>query len=78
MLTIFSFGSPTAEIIGIYFLGTIVPRKHMPIISAVGLFCCDKFEETPNEKVSGLSKLTKPYSNHVTKKKTSIKFVYFS
>ena len=33
----------------------------MPIISAVGLFCCDKFEETSNEKVSGLSKLTKPY-----------------
>ena len=33
----------------------------MPIISAVGLFCCDKFEETPNEKVSNLSKLTKPY-----------------
>ena len=33
----------------------------MPIISAVGLFCCDKFEETPNKKVSDLSKLTKPY-----------------
>ena len=32
----------------------------MPIISTVGLFCCDKFEETPNEKVSDLSKLTKP------------------
>ena len=66
----FSFGisssllqqrSPTAEIIGIYFLGTIVLRKYMPIISAVGLFCCDKFEETPNEKVSNMSKLTKPY-----------------
>ena len=28
----------------------------MPIISAVGLFCCDKFEETPNK-----SKLTKSY-----------------
>ena len=24
-------------------------------ISAVGLFCCDKFEETPNKKVSNLS-----------------------
>ena len=35
----------------------------MPIISAVGLFCCDKFEETPNKKVSDLSKLTKPYFN---------------
>ena len=29
----------------------------MPIISAVGLFCCDKFEETPNEKVVNMSKL---------------------
>ena len=70
MLTTFSFGvfsnlsqqkSPTAEIIGIYFLGTILPRKYMPIISAVGLFCYDKFEETPNEKVVNMSKLTKPY-----------------
>ena len=33
----------------------------MPIISAVGLFCHDKFEETPNEKVVNVSKLTKPY-----------------
>ena len=33
----------------------------MPKISAVGLFCCDKFEETPNEKVVNMSKLTKPY-----------------
>ena len=53
--------SPTVEIIGIYFLGTIVPRKYMPIISAVGLFCYDKFEETPNEKVVNIFKLTKPY-----------------
>ena len=30
-------------------------------ISAAGLFCCDKFEETPNKKLSDLSKLTKPY-----------------
>ena len=35
----------------------------MPIISAVGLFCCDKFEETTNEKVSNMSKLTKSYFN---------------
>ena len=49
-----------------YFLGTIVPRKYMPIISPVGLFCYDKFEETPNEKVVNMSKLTKPYfsKNH--------------
>ena len=66
MLTTFSFGvssnlsqqkSPTAEIIGIYFLG----RKYMPIISAVGHFCCDRFEETPNEKVVNMSKLAKSY-----------------
>ena len=30
----------------------------MPIISAVGLFCCDKFEETPYKKVVNMSKLT--------------------
>ena len=73
MLDTFSFGvssnlsqqkSPKAEIIGIYFLGTIVLRKYyMPIISAFGLFCCDKFEETSNEKVSNMSKLTKSYFN---------------
>ena len=33
----------------------------MPIISAVGLFCYDEFEETPNEKVVNMSKLTKSY-----------------
>ena len=53
--------SPTAEIIGIYFFGTIVLKKYMRIISAVGLLCCDKFEETPNKKVSDLSKLNKLY-----------------
>ena len=70
MLDTFLFGvssnlskqkSPTAEIIAIYFLRTSVPRKYMPIISTVGLFCCDEFEETPNEKVSNMSKLTKSY-----------------
>ena len=35
----------------------------MPIISIVGLFCCGKFEETPNEKVSKLSNLSKSYFN---------------
>ena len=33
----------------------------MPIIFTVGFFCCDKFEETPNEEVINMSKLTKPY-----------------
>ena len=36
----------------------------MPIISAVRHFCYDKFEETPNEKVVNMSKLTKPYINY--------------
>ena len=39
----------------------------MPKISAVGLFCCDKFEETPNEKVSNMSKLTKSYFRNISK-----------
>ena len=43
--------SPTAETIGMYFLGTIVPRKYMPIISTVGLYCFDKFEDNENKKV---------------------------
>ena len=38
---------------------------YLPIISAVGLFCCDKFEETPNKEVSDLSKLTKPYFSYL-------------
>ena len=33
----------------------------MPIISAVGIFCYDKFEETPNEKEVKMSKLTNSY-----------------
>ena len=33
----------------------------MPMISAVVLFCYDKFEEAPNEKVVNMSKLTKPH-----------------
>ena len=37
-------------------------------ISAVGLFCCDKFEETPKQKVINMSKLNKfHFSNLKTK-----------
>ena len=36
--------------LGIYFIGTIVLIKYMPIISAVGLFCIDKFEENQTRK----------------------------
>ena len=60
MLNTFSFGC-LQYIRGIYFIGTIVPIKYLPMISTVGLFCCNKFEETPNEKVSNMSKLTKSY-----------------
>ena len=44
--------SPTAEIIGIYFIGMIVLIKYMPIIFAVGLFCFDKFEDNQTRKCS--------------------------
>ena len=37
--------SPTVE---------IVPRKYLPKISTVGLFSCDRFEETPKQKVVDL------------------------
>ena len=68
MLITFCFGfssnlsqqkSPTAEILRIYFLRTIFRRKYMHKISTVGLFCCDKFEETPKQKVINMSKLNK-------------------
>ena len=38
--------------------------KNMPLISTVGLFSYDKFEENPNEKVADMSKLTKPHFSH--------------
>ena len=68
MLITFSFGvssnlsqqkSPTVEILRIYFLGTIVRRKYLPKISAVGFFSYDKFEETPKQKVIDQSKYLK-------------------
>ena len=37
----------------------------MSVIYAVGLFCCEKFEETPNEKVINMWKLTKPYFSNL-------------
>ena len=53
--------SPTAKILSKYFLRTIDPRKYKRKISAVELFCCDKFEETPKQKVIDLSKFEKLY-----------------
>ena len=35
----------------------------MPKLSSLGHFSYDIFEETPNEKVVNMSKLTKPYFN---------------
>ena len=55
--------SPTAEILGKYFLRTIVPRKCMCKISAVGLFCCNKFEETPKQTTEGLFLISIAYYN---------------
>ena len=46
----------TVEILTIYFLETIVRRKYLPKISAVGLVSCHKFEETPKQKVIDMSK----------------------
>ena len=74
MLITFCFGvssnlsqqkSTTAEILRIYFLRTIFRRKYMHQISTVVLFCCDKFEETPSEKVVNMSKLTKSYFSQI-------------
>ena len=39
------------EIIGIYFIGIVATLKYMAIISAVGLFWFDEFEDNQNEKV---------------------------
>ena len=48
------------EIMSIHFLKK-TSRKYRHILSAVGLLCNDKFEETSDEKVVNMSKLTKPY-----------------
>ena len=46
----------------------------MPKISAIGLFCYDRFEETSNEKVVNMSKLTKPYFSNYSLESISKKF----
>ena len=38
-----------------------IPKDCSEKSSAVELFCYDKFEETPNEKLVNMSKLTKSY-----------------
>ena len=43
------------------FYAYIFSEQYLPKNSAVGLFSCDKFEETPKQKVIDLSKLEKFY-----------------
>ena len=58
--------SPTAKFLRINFLQKIVLRKYMRKTSAIGLFCCHEFEETPKQKVINMSKLNKlHFSNFV-------------
>ena len=70
MLCTFSFGcfqiypNKSAKNIAIYFIGTIVSIKCMPKISAVGLFCLDKFENYQTRTCTTFfrtSNLTEPY-----------------
>ena len=70
MLCTFSFGcfqiyqNKSAKNIAVHFIGTIVPIKCMPKISAVGLFCLDKFENNQTRMCTTFfrtSKLTEVY-----------------
>ena len=70
MLCTFSFGcfqiyqNKSAKNIGIYFIRIIVPMKCMPKISAVGLYCLDKFEKSQTRTCTTFfrtSKLTEVY-----------------
>ena len=82
MLCTFSFGcfqiyqNKSAKNIAIYFIGTIVSIKCMPKISAVGLFCLDKFENYQTRTCTTFfrtSNLTEPYfsKNILSKEKVS-------
>ena len=73
MLCTFSFGSfqiyqnKSAKNIAVHFIGTIVPIKCMPKISAVGLFCLDKFENNQTRTCTTFfrtSKLTEVYFSY--------------
>ena len=77
MLCTFSFGcfqiyqNKSAKNIAIYFIGTIVPIKCMPKISAVGLFCLDKFENNQTRTCTTFfrtSKLTEVYFSRTSPK----------
>ena len=54
----------SAKNIAVYFIGTIVPIKHMPKILAVRLFCLDKLENNQTRTCTTffqMSKLTETY-----------------
>ena len=74
MLCTFSFGcfqiyqNKSAKNIAIYFIGTIVSIKCMPKISAVGLFCLDKFENYQTRTCTTFFRtpnLTEPYFSYI-------------
>ena len=76
MLCTFSFGyfqiyqNKSAKNIAVHFIGTIVPIKCMPKISAVGLFCLDKFENNQTRTCTTffrMSKLTEVYFSKIRK-----------
>ena len=48
--------SPTAEILGRYFFRTLLRENICVKFPLLGSFCCNKFEETPKQKVIDLSK----------------------
>ena len=81
MLCTFSFGcfqiyqNKSAKNIAVNFIGTIVPIKCMPKLSAVGLFCLDKFENNQTRTCKTFfqtSKLTEVYFMHINKYKDLI------
>ena len=72
MLWTFSFGcfqiyqNKSTKNIAVHFIGITIPIKCMPKISAVGLFCLDKFENNQTRTCTTFfqtSKLTEVYFN---------------
>ena len=67
MLTTFSFGFLQIYHSKRALLGNSENYRHTfswnnpSTVGLNGLFCYDKFEETPNEKMVNMSELTKPY-----------------
>ena len=79
MLCTFSFGyfqiyqNKSTKNIAVHFIGTFVPIKCMPKISAVGLFCLEKFENNQMRTCTTFfqtPKLTEVYFRPVIKSST--------